>query len=151
MLPYIREDFFSEAISSIEKAAMEHDYTILFGQSHDNPEQEKKVVEAMKKQRVDGLIISLSKETTQYDHLLALEKYGIPIVYFGRVPRMEQVHKVYYNLFRGTIELINWLFSRGYKRIALINGPEKLPATKDRLQGYIEGISRKKLKVDCSL
>ena len=42
ILPYIREDFFSEAISGIETAAMVHDYTILFGQSYDDPEQEKK-------------------------------------------------------------------------------------------------------------
>src|SRR5687768_9142025 len=74
IVPYIREDFFCEAISCMETAALEHDYTILFGQSHDDPEQEKKVVEAMKKQRVDGLIISLSKQTNSYEHLLALEK-----------------------------------------------------------------------------
>ncbi len=37
VLPFIREEFFSEAISGIETAAMEHDYTILFGQSHDDP------------------------------------------------------------------------------------------------------------------
>src|SRR5688572_15233982 len=70
ILPYIREEFFSEAISGMETAAMEHDYTILFGQSYDDREQEKKVVEAMKRQRVDGLIISLSKQTDHYDHLL---------------------------------------------------------------------------------
>ena len=84
ILPFIREDFFSEAISGMETAAMEHDYTILFGQSHDDPEREKKVVEAMKKQRVDGVIISLSKFTNKYDHLLALSKYDIPVVYFDR-------------------------------------------------------------------
>src|SRR5687768_13971152 len=66
ILPYIREEFFSEAISGIESAAMEHEYTILFGQSYDDAEKECKVVEAMKKQRVDGLIISLSKQTNKY-------------------------------------------------------------------------------------
>ena len=65
ILPYIREEFFSEAISGIETAAIEHNYTILFGQSYDDPEKEKNVVEAMKKQRVDGLIISLSKQTNK--------------------------------------------------------------------------------------
>lgn len=151
VLPYIREEFFSEAIGGIETAAMEHDYTILFGQSHDDPYREMKVVEAMKKQRVDGLLISLSKKTQQYDHLEALDKYGIPVVYFDRVPTIKNAHKVYCNLYKGTIEMVNWLFSRGYKRIALINGPEKMLATKERLNGYIEGISKKKLKVDMQL
>ena len=151
VLPFIREEFFSEAISGIEKAAILHDYTILFGQSYDNPETEKKVVEAMKRQRVDGLIISLSKETQDVEHLEALKKYDIPVVYFDRVPRSEKVHKVYCNLYKGTVDMINWLFSRGYKRIALINGPDKLPASKERLKGYIEGISKKKQKIDMQL
>ena len=58
VVPFIKEEFFSEAISGIETAAMQHDYTILFGQSYDKPEQEVKVIDAMKKQRVDGLISS---------------------------------------------------------------------------------------------
>ncbi len=151
VLPYIREDFFSEAISGIETAAMVHDYTILFGQSYDDPEQEKKVVDAMKRQRVDGLIISLSKHTNKYDHLQALEKYNIPVVYFDRVPTFENAHKVYCNLYKGTVEMVGWLFNQGYRRIAFINGPDKLPASKERLNGYIEGVSRQKLKVDMQL
>ncbi|HEX2532104.1 MAG TPA: LacI family DNA-binding transcriptional regulator, partial [Chitinophagaceae bacterium] len=133
ILPYIREDFFSEAIDGIETAAMMHDYTILFGQSHDDPEREKMVVNAMKKQRVDGLIISLSKLTNNYDHLVALEKYNIPVVYFDRVPPFEKAHKVYCNLYKGTIEMVGWLISKGHKKIALINGPQKLNSSKERL------------------
>ncbi len=151
ILPFIREDFFSEAISGIETAAMEHDYTILFGQSYDNPEQEKKVVDAMKRQRIDGLIISLSKQTNKYDHLLALDKYEIPIVYFDRVPTFEKAHKVFCNLYKGTVEMVSWLFNQGYRRIAFINGPDKLQASKERLNGYIEGVSKQKLKVDMQL
>lgn len=151
ILPYIKEEFFSEAISGIETAAMKHDYTILFGQSFDDTEREKKVLEAMKKQRVDGLIISLSKYTNNFDHLATLEKYDIPVVYFDRVPPFENAHKVYCNLYKGTIEMVNWLFSRGFKRIGFINGPDKLLATHERLKGYIEGITKKKLKVDMRL
>lgn len=151
ILPYIREDFFSEAISGMEMAAMEHDYTILFGQSYDDQEREKKVVEAMKRQRVDGLIISLAKSTQRYDHIEALSKIGIPIVYFDRVPSIDGVNKVFCNLYKGTVEMVSWLYSRGYKRIALINGPEKMLASKERLNGYIEGVSKKKLKVDMQL
>jgi len=151
VLPFIREEFFSQAISGIETAAMESNYTILFGQSYDDVEREKNVVDAMRKQRVDGLLISLSKETNHYEHLRQLEKYNIPVVYFDRVPPFEKANKVFCNLYKGTVEMINWLLSRGYKRIALINGPDKLSASKERLNGYIEGHSRRKLKVDMQL
>lgn len=151
ILPYIREEFFSEAISGIETAAIMHDYTILFGQSYDDVDKEKKVVEAMKKQRVDGIIISLSKQTTSYEHLLALKKYDIPVVYFDRVPSIEKANKVYCNLAKSTTELVGWLFGRGHKRIAMINGPVELPASGERLNGYLEGIRKRKLKIDMRL
>jgi DNA-binding LacI/PurR family transcriptional regulator len=151
ILPYIREDFFSEAISGIELAAIVHDYTMLFGQSYDDLDKEKKVVEAMKKQRVDGVIISLSKQTTTYDHLQSLHKYDIPVVYFDRVPSIEKANKVYCNLYTATIEMLSWLFSKDYKRIAMINGPEELPASAERLNGYIEGVKKRKLKIDMRL
>ena len=151
IVPNIREDFFSQAISGIEAVALQHEYTILFGQSYDEITQEIKVLDAMRRQRVDGLIISLSKQTNKYDHLEALKKYKIPVVYFDRVPALDKTHKVYCNLFKGTVEMIGWLFNKGFKRIALINGPDKLLASKDRLRGFIEGISKNKLKVDMQL
>lgn len=151
IIPYIREDFFSQAISGIESAAIEHEYTILFGQSYDELEREIKVVTAMKKQRVDGLIISLSKETNKYHHLEALKKFDIPVVYFDRIPITTHAHKVFCNLYKGTIELVGWLFSRGYRNIAFINGPDTLQASKERLKGYIDGISKHQLKVDMRL
>jgi LacI family transcriptional regulator, repressor for deo operon, udp, cdd, tsx, nupC, and nupG len=151
ILPFIREEFFSEAICGIESAAMEHEYTILFGQSYDDAEKERKVVEAMKKQRVDGLIISLSKQTNKYEHLIALQKYNIPVVYFDRLPLMEKVNKVSCNLYNGTIEMVRWLIKRDLKRIALINGPDGLSSSKERLNGYIDGLSGRKLKVDMQL
>jgi len=151
VIPSIREEFFSQAISGIESAAMEHEYTILFGQSYDKLESEKLVVDAIKKQRVDGLIISLSKQTNKYEHLEALKKYDIPIVYFDRVPPIENAHKVFCNLYKGTVDMVGWLINKGYRKIAFINGPDNIQASKERLQGFIEGISKHKLKVDMQL
>ncbi|GAB3429710.1 LacI family DNA-binding transcriptional regulator [Niabella aquatica] len=151
ILPLISEDFFSKSISGIEDVAMEHGYTILFGQSHDSIEKEKIVIEAMIKQRIDGLLISLSKETNKYTHLAALEKYNIPIVYFDRVPPFEKASKVYCSVYKGTEQMIEWIFRQGRKRIAFINGPDEIAASKERLKGYIHGISKKKLKVDMQM
>ena len=151
ILPYIREDFFSQAINGIEVAAIEHHYTILFAQSYDDIKKEIAAVDAMKRQRVDGLIISLSKETNQYRHLEELKKYDIPVVYFDRVPSIEVNYKVFCNLYKGTIEMVGWLLENNYRRIAFINGPDKLIASKERLQGFIEAVSKHKIKIDMQL
>lgn len=151
ILPFIREEFFSEAISGIETAALENEYTILFGQSYDDADKEREIVKAMRRQRVDGLIISLSKQTNRLDHLEALQDYGIPVVYFDRVPSTDKANKVYCNLYNATIDMVGWLFNQGHRRIAFINGPDKILASKERFNGYMEGISRQKLKVDMQL
>jgi LacI family transcriptional regulator, repressor for deo operon, udp, cdd, tsx, nupC, and nupG len=151
IVPYIQEEFFSQAISGIETIALEHDYTILFGQSFDDPEREKKMVDAMRKQRVDGLIISLTKYTTKPDTFQAMEKINTPVIYFDRVPPFARVHKIYCNMYKATLDMIEWLFKKGYRRIGFINGPSKLAASQERMKGYMEGVSRQKLKVDMQL
>ena len=148
VLPSIKEEFFSQAISGIEAAATQYDYTILFGQSHDDPAIEKRVVESMKRQRVDGIIISLSKNTNKISYLKDVENAGIPIVFFDRVPDQPDVHKVYCDIYKSTIDMVNWLYSRGYRKIAMINGPAKLTASRERLEGYKQALSQKKMKVD---
>jgi len=148
VLPSIKEEFFSQAISGIEAAATQYNYTILFGQSHDDSGIEKRVVETMKRQRVDGIIISLSKNTQKISFLKEIEAAGIPVVFFDRVPDQKDVHKVYCDIYKSTIDMVNWLYSRGYRKIAMINGPANLTASRERLEGYKQALSQKKMKID---
>ena len=92
ILPELSESFFSTAISGIEDCANNNNYTVLMGQSHNLEEREKQLVETMKNHRVDGLIVSISKNTTDYEHFNILRKYDIPVVFFDRIPDMTNIH-----------------------------------------------------------
>ena len=151
ILPELSEAFFSSAISGIEDAAHKSNYSVLMGQSHDNVDKEKQLIETMKKHRVDGLLISISKNTTNYEHFEALQRYNIPIVFFDCIPKMPNIHYVACNMINGTIQAINFLFKKGHRIIGMINGPEKLPATKERLEGYIQAMTKSRLKYDPAL
>lgn len=151
ILPELSEAFFSAAISGIEDAAHKDNYTVLLGQSHDSVEKEKQLIETMKKHRVDGLLISISKNTSNYEHFEALQRYNIPIVFFDRIPKISNIHYVACNLVNGTVQAVNFLFKKGHRIIGMINGPEKLPATKERLDGYIQAMTKSRLKYDPSL
>src|SRR6266487_4144529 len=63
ILPELSEYFFSSAISGIEDFAKTKNYNVLVGQSHDDQETEKQLVETMKNHRVDGILISVAKNT----------------------------------------------------------------------------------------
>lgn len=151
ILPELSEAFFASAISGIEDAANTHKYTVLMGQSHDDTEREKRIVQTMKNHRVDGLIVSISKNTVDYEHFEALKKYGIPIVFFDRIPSIAAINYVACNMESGTVLAINYLLKKRHRIIGLINGPEKLFASQERKEGYIKAMTKNRLKYDPSL
>ena len=151
ILPNLKEEFFSQAINGIEDVAKENKYSVLIGQSHDDIDQEKQIVVAMKNHRVDGLIISISKHTKNFQHLTSLEKYNIPVVFFDRVPDLQTVHKVSSNINTGTKQAIEFLIKKGHRRIGVINGPEEMKSCKERTNTYMDVLQKKKIKIDLSL
>ena len=150
ILPELSESFFSSAISGIEDFAKTKKYNVLVGQSHDDQENERQLVEAMKNHRVDGMIISMAKNTGNYDHFDILKEYNIPLVFFDRIPRKTDIHYVACNLKTGMTAAINFLIKRGHKNIALINGPSTIIASKERFEGYRDALYKKKIKLDLS-
>ena len=151
ILPELSEAFFSSAISGIEDTANKHKYSVLLGQSHDNEEREKQIVETMKNHRVDGLIISIAKNTVNYDHFEMLKKYNIPIVFFDRIPNLPNIHYVACDMESGTIQAVNFLLKNNHRIIGMINGPEKLFASQQRVEGYIKAMKKYRLKIDPNL
>ncbi len=151
ILPELSEAFFSTAISGIEDTAYKSNYTVLLGQSHDNQEREKQIVETMKNHRVDGLIVSISKNTTNYDHFEALKKYNIPVIFFDRIPDIPDINFVACNIQSGTVQAVNFLLNNGFRIIGMINGPDKLLASRQRLEGYLAALKKHRLKYDPNL
>lgn len=148
ILPNLGEEFFSTAINGIEDIAIKNNYTVLIGQSHDDIEREKKIVDTMRRHRVDGLLVSLSKNTNTYQHFEQLEKYSIPVVFFDRVPDMPDSYSVSCNLKSSSVQLVDWLVSRGHKHIGFIKGPDTMLPSQERLSGFLEGLKKNKLSQD---
>lgn len=151
VLPELSEAFFSAAISGIEDTANKSNYMVLLGQSHDDAEREQKIVEIMKNHRVDGLLVSLAKNTVNYAHFEMLRKYNIPVVFFDRIPNMPDIHYVASNMESGTIQAVSLLLQKGHRVIGMINGPEKLIASQQRTTGYQKAMQLQRLKYDASL
>lgn len=145
ILPSLSEPFFSSAISEIEKVAGSHDYTVLMGQSHDDPERELQILHTFKKHRVDGVLMSLGKNTEDLGFIDLLNDAEIPIVFFDCVPKVGEVNKVYSDLSTGMVEAIQAFASIGHKNIALINGPANLLASQERAEAYRKALDGERL------
>lgn len=150
LLPDLSEAFFSSAISGIEDAAHKKNYTVLLAQSHDDEEREKKILETMKKHRVDGILMSIGKNISNYDHIESLKNYGIPVVFFDRIPKLSNINYVIADVQAGTKEAVDFLLKKGHRKIGMINGPDTLLASQQRVQGYIDAYQKNRLKFDPS-
>lgn len=140
ILPSLSEPFFSSAISAIEAMAEKKKYTVLLGQSLDDAKREANILNTFKKHRVDGILMSLGKNTTDLSFMDFLSSSNIPVVFFDCVPELETVHKVYCDLATGMNEAIEAFISRGHINIALINGPETLLASSERSASFRDAL-----------
>ncbi|HEY4155687.1 MAG TPA: LacI family DNA-binding transcriptional regulator [Puia sp.] len=150
IVPRLSQEFFASIVNGIEDIAYKHKYTVVLCQSRDEEEREIQLVEAMKSNRVDGLLVSISKKTKNYAHFESLKKYNIPVVFFDRIPDMPDIHFIACQLKSGIEEAISFLSGRKHQSIALINGPENLLASQERLEGYKLALKTHKIKFDPS-
>lgn len=142
VLPSLSEPFFSAAISEIENVANEKNYTVIMGQSLDDADRELRILQTLKAHRVDGVLMSIGKNTRDYPFIGLLEAAGIPIVFFDCVPDLDTINRVVSDLETGMLEAIDVFVSCGHLAISLINGPALLPASIERKKAYLKGLRK---------
>lgn len=142
IVPDLVTHFFSSNISGIQEVATKEGYNIMICQSNESYETEVRNIHTLVASRVDGLLISLSRETTNFNHLKALQDKGIPLVFFDRVSDEMNSSKVTVDDDDAAFKATEHLIEMGCKRIAHLSGPEKLSICKNRLQGYKKALSK---------
>jgi LacI family transcriptional regulator/LacI family repressor for deo operon, udp, cdd, tsx, nupC, and nupG len=95
--------------------------------------------------RVDGVLVSITSDTKNFEHLETFCKYGIPIVFFNRICESMDTPKVVVNDYDGAFRAVEQLISQGCTRIAHIAGPNNLLLSKKRLEGYRDALKKHQL------
>jgi DNA-binding LacI/PurR family transcriptional regulator len=138
----IANNFFSQAINGIESIAYNRGYHVIISQTHESYERENVTIQHLASRSVDGLLISLSNETTDFTHLKQLHEKGLPIVFFDRITDEIRTHKVTANNFNGAFDSTQHLIQQGCKNIAHITNSPNLSITKERLEGYKKALEQ---------
>ncbi|MDQ2752054.1 MAG: LacI family transcriptional regulator, partial [Bacteroidota bacterium] len=148
IVPTLSEDFFAKSVSGIEQVAFESNFSVLVAQSYDSIEKERQIIDAFTRRRIDGLLVSVSKETKQIGHFDVLKEYQIPVVFFDRAPDVKDINKVTCDLYNISVKLIDVLYKLHHRRIGLILGPQSITANTERMKGFINGMAKKRLKTN---
>jgi LacI family transcriptional regulator len=148
VLPEIVHYFFSTGISGIEEIANKKGFNVIISQSNESEEREISAVRALFNHRVDGILACLSKETANFDHFLAIQDKGKPIVFFDRTPLTMDASKVSIDDEDGGHQATMHLLNSGKTKLIHLAGPEKLSISQERLKGFIRAHQEKGMIVD---
>ncbi|MBC8004013.1 MAG: LacI family DNA-binding transcriptional regulator [Verrucomicrobia bacterium] len=148
IIPEIVHYFFSSVISGIEDVASRKGFTVIICQSNESFEREVANARTLLSHRVDGVLVSVSKETSSSDHLIELQEGGIPIVFFDRMAPGINADQVVIDDLEAAYMATRHLIETGRNRIAHFAGPQNLIISRDRLQGYINALTEADLPID---
>lgn len=151
IIPRIVNRFFSKTLAGIQEVVNQHGYNIIVSQSDESLSIEKANVEALLANRIDGMIVSLSKETINTDHFNKVINTETPIIFFDRVNEDLNTSRVIIDDYEASYKAVEHLIDQGCKRIAHIAGPLNLFNSRKRLEGYKDAISDHGLFLDKKL
>jgi LacI family transcriptional regulator len=141
IVPEIIHFFFSTVISGIEEVAYKAGYTVMFCQSGESYERELTDTKSLLNHRIDGLIVSFSKETTNFDHFKeAADK--IPLVLFDRETDELNVSKIIVDDYNGAVMATQHLINQKCTKIAHLAGPDNLSIGAERKRGYVDTLKK---------
>ena len=137
ILPELVHFFFSTVISGIEDVTFSKEYNVILCQSNESLELEISNCKALFNHRVDGIIACISKETTNYNHFIALQEKGIPLVFVDRENPVD-ASKIISGDFNGAYDATQYLLKSGCKRIIHLAGPQNLVLSQERMNGFLK-------------
>ncbi len=151
IVPEIVHHFFSSIISGIEEVTNEAGYYVMIFQTNESYKKELVYSQTLISSRIDGLIVSFSKETTDFEHFNSFVKNNIPIVLFDRVTDDLEADKILGDDVKGAFLMTEHIIQQGYRRIAHFGSPNYLNISQSRLQGYKDALEKYSIPYDKDL
>ncbi len=147
IVPEITSHFYSAIITSIQDVLSNTPFNLMVCISNESFEEEVVLIQKLEKLQVDGVLVSTSSETKNFDHLKKLQKKGIPIVIFDRDCPGVKADKVLVDDYSGAFEAVEFLIQSGCKKIAHLGGPHNSSTSKHRLKGYLDALKKHKIPI----
>ncbi len=151
VVPNLVTHFYAAVLDGIEDEARRADYSVISSNSHESCEDEMRAIDNFVNLHVEGIIASVSQNTTDYSHFEKVSKMGIPLVFFGRTCLPDLFSSVTANGDVAAQEATQHLIDTGSRRVAFLGGPNHLDMVKRRKHGYLEALRDNRIPFDREL
>lgn len=148
LVPQISHFFLPSVIEGVEEIAHQHGYNLLILQSNESYEREVENLNILLANNVEGIIASVSRNTTIFSHFQHIIDIGLPIVFYDRVGVDLNIDIILLDDISASFKAVDHLINTGKDRIAICTGNSNLLISRNRLEGYKQALRSNGLKLN---
>jgi len=151
--PYHRPDrarqpqpVFAEIAGGIEEYCYRIGYNVYLCNTADDADKELEYCQNLYRQRVAGVIMSITGTTPEGIHYLQARR--MPVVLLDRSYPTVEADCIQCDHYSGARQAVDYLFRLGHRHIGLVIGPRRHPPVKDRLQACLDMFAQYNCELD---
>lgn len=140
----ISNRYFGDVVHAIEERLSARDYSLLLGDTHDDPEVEARVIDDLLQHRPAGIILAPSAHPEA--SIAAVARSQVPLVSVDRV--LSGIDSVGVENTQAVRRLVQHLIDVGHRSIGFVAGAEGLTTTIERTAGYEQAMAAARLSTE---
>jgi LacI family transcriptional regulator len=142
----IGNPFFTAVVRGVEDMAQGAGYTVILGNSDEDPDKEEAYLRILSAKRIDGLILAPTGQT--HDYLRRLVGTGFPLVLLDRIVPELSAPAVLLDNQAAARDAVEHLITLGHRTIGMVAGKPHISSTVDRLAGYRQALEEAGIAFD---
>jgi LacI family transcriptional regulator len=149
VIPKFFSNFVPDVIDGISAVIDQQAYQMIIIPTNDELEKEKQAIQKCCDYRVDGILLSLSTETEDLEHLSLVKDYNIPLVLFDKAKPSPDFHQVTIDDVSMAHDCGIYLKEQECKYVAGFFGHENLAITQHRHRGFLSAFAEDDTETRC--
>lgn len=149
IVPDLTNPLFPPIVRGIEDRLTPRGYVALLGNTDNDDDRERRVLEGMRDRHIDGLIVATARR--RHPLLVESARSGVPLVLVNRVVDDHRLPSVSVDDPLGARQSVAHLVSLGHRRIAHVAGPQQLSTGHGRYRGFVGGLEACDIEPDARL
>ncbi len=147
IVPSISNWFYNAFIAAVEEDSRRNGYSLMILQSSDDPAIEITNLKLCRQNRITGLFVCISPDTTNIEPFLKLKEMDIPVIFFDKVPENNNCNKVCVADSLSATMAATVIINKKKKKVLGLFGNAHLLMTRKRLAAFSETINEKLTKI----
>jgi LacI family transcriptional regulator len=149
VISYVSDPFLAAVMGAVEEVLAPRDLHLITASHRDDPQQQRRIVQALVERRVDALLVVTAPGDASY--LQREIDHGLHVVALDRPLAGVEVDTVTVDNRAGAAEVVQRFAAAGHRRIGAVTGDVRLWTIQERMTGFRDALAAHGLAEDPDL